>query len=111
MGTKQKKEIEVDWDKVHQSNFENAAFNPTKWIWKAIDLLVTAKKLEPEIIDTWDKIEKCLDDPAIPTPANYLQESYFMLTSFAVENLLKAKLVQDEQTHYREKFGPVTKSV
>jgi len=110
MGTKQKKEIEVDWDKVHQSNFENAAFNPTKWIWKAIDLLVTAKKLEPEIIDTWDKIEKCLDDPAIPTPANYLQESYFMLTSFAVENLLKAKLVQDEQTHYREKFREIMAS-
>lgn len=110
MGTKQQKEIEVDWDKVHQSNFENAAFNPVKWTGKAVDLLVTAKKLEPEIIDTWAKIKECLDDPTIPTPANYLQEPYFMLISFAVENILKAKLIQSKQEEYKTNFREIMSS-
>jgi len=107
MENAQNPEIDVEWDKVHQSNFESAAFNHTSWISKAIDLLVTAKKLESDLLDVWERVEKCLKDPSIPTPANYVQESYFMVMSFAVENLFKAKLVLKNGTQYKERFREI----
>jgi hypothetical protein len=100
----QKHEVEVDWDQVHQTNFASAAFSYTKWIDKAVDLLKTAKKLEPELIDIWDKVEKSFDDDNISIPANYYQESYFMIISFAVENILKAKYIQLYGRQCSEKF-------
>ena len=39
----------VDWDSVHRSNYEAAAFNVSGWLSKARSLYVSAKALEPEV--------------------------------------------------------------
>lgn len=110
MTSEQTENSDVDWDQVHQQNFASDAFTTTKWIDKAIDLLKTAKKLEPEIISTWDMVEKSFKDDNVSIPANYCQQPYFMIISFAVENILKAKYIQSHRRQCREKFISVMNS-
>jgi len=95
---------DVDWDYVHRSNFEQAAFWDVNWIRKAKDLFESAKKLEPELIRVWESYRARAKDFKTPLAPDYYQGTYFMLLAFAVENLLKATAVARNSIKYREEF-------
>jgi hypothetical protein len=46
-------EQQIDYMKVHQLNFESAAFSATKWIQKGIDLFEYAKIFASKILKVW----------------------------------------------------------
>lgn len=92
------------WDDVAKINFENAAFNPNKWVLKAVDLLKTAKTLEPDLIKLWRRVDSTIDSDSFSAPDNYSHEPYFMLMSFSIENLLKAKIIENNGLKYKMGF-------
>ncbi len=93
----------VNWDDVHVSNYESAAFWDVKWISKARDLYECAKKLEPEVVRIWENRRAVSSNESVRLQADHYQGVYFMLLSYAVENLLKASLVAKNGSQYKEK--------
>lgn len=94
----------VDWSVVHRSNFESVAFSSSKWIQKGIDLFESAKLLEPGIQELWDYWRSRSEGkPATHVPDHFL-DTYFMLMSFCVENLLKAALIEARSAQYKRDF-------
>ena len=94
----------VDWDYVHRSNFENAAFSELQWIRKAKSLYEAAKKLEAEVVSIWENRQAHAKDVSVRLTADHYQGPYFMLIAFAVENLLKAAAVASSREKYRSQF-------
>jgi len=95
---------EVNWDAVHRSNFESAAFWDVNWIAKARSLYECARKLEPEVLRVWESYRaKSRNEPVDLLP-DHFQGTYFMLLSFAVENVLKAAAVAKHGRRYKEEF-------
>ncbi len=104
MNEAQEGDAGVDWDSVHRSNFESAAFGPHKWINKAIDLFESAKLFEPKLLQLWEHWRaKSKGHPTAHVSDHYLG-TYFMLMSFCVENLLKAALIQVKGLSYKRDF-------
>lgn len=100
----------VDWNVVHRSNFESAAFSSAKWIQKGIDLFESAKLLEPSIQELWGYWRsKSEGRPAAHVPDHFLG-TYFMLMSFCVENFLKAALIQAGSSQYKRDFKSCVES-
>lgn len=100
----------VDWNVVHRSNFESAAFSSAKWIQKGIDLFESAKLLEPSIQELWSYWRsKSEGRPAAHVPDHFLG-TYFMLMSFCVENFLKAALIQAGSSQYKREFKSCVES-
>ena len=94
----------VDWDRVHRSNFEMAAFWNVNWIGKARSLLQCARLLEPEVVKVWDSYLARSRGEANTLLADHYQGPYFMLLSFAVESLLKATAVAQNSPRYKAEF-------
>lgn len=94
----------VDWNVVHRSNFESAAFSSAKWIQKGIDLFESAKLLEPRIRELWSYWQSKSEGKPVAHVPDYFLGTYFMLMSFCVENFLKAALIQVEGAQYRREF-------
>lgn len=100
----------IDWNVVHRSNFESAAFSSVKWIQKGIDLFESAKLLEPKIQELWGYWRsKSEGQPAAHVPDHFLG-TYFMLMSFCVENFLKAALIQAGSSQYKRDFRSCVES-
>ena len=95
---------DVDWDSVHRSNFEQAAFMHINWIRKARELFESAKVLEPAVARVWESYRARLKGDQTPLAPDYYQGTYFMLLFFAVENLLKAAAIGRNATEYQEEF-------
>ena len=94
----------VDWDSVHRSNYESAAFNVSGWLSKAQSLYVSAKALEPQVSRLWESYRaRHRGEPGPLLPDHYLG-TYFMLMAFAVENLLKAGAVAQRGMEYKATF-------
>jgi hypothetical protein len=94
----------VDWDAVHRSNYERTAFGASDWILRAWDLYESARRLEPEVLRVWERYRELSEGSAGNYPRNYCQGVYFMLLSFAVENLLKAAVIAKKGGQYRQDF-------
>src|SRR2546426_2171185 len=94
----------VDWDSVHRSNFESAAFWDIHWIRKARDLYEAAKKLEPEVLRVWESYLARMRNMTAPLAPDHYQGPYFMLIAFSVENLLKAAAIARNNAEYRAEF-------
>ena len=94
----------VDWDAVYKSNFESAAFWDVHWITKARDLYESARKLEPAMEIVWDSYRARARTLAGPLEPDHYNGPYFMLVSYAVENLLKAAAVSRNGFRYKENF-------
>ena len=99
----------IDWDRVHRSNFEAAAFRDINWISKARGLYESARKLEPEVVRLWESYLALMRGEANSSPGDHCQGPYFMLLSFAVENLLKAAAVARNSVRYRADFRAMSK--
>ena len=81
------------------------------WVDKADKLLEASKILEPQIRDYWNVVmnnakegryNKGGEPPHIP-PSN-IQDPYFILISYALENLLKALIIRDRSDEIRSRF-------
>lgn len=94
----------VDWNAVHLSNYESVAFWDVRWISKARDLYESARKLEPEVIRVLENRRAVSRRQTRNIQPDHYQGVYFMLLSFAVENLLKAAAIAKESARYREDF-------
>ena len=95
---------DVNWDAVHRSNFESAAFWDVHWIAKARSLYECAKKLEPDVVAVWDSYRAKSRNESVELRPDHFHGTYFMLLSFAVENLLKAAAVAKHGRQYQEEF-------
>jgi len=82
------------------------------WVDKADKLLEASKILEPQIRDYWSivindakegRYNKGGEPPHIP-PSN-IQDPYFILISYALENLLKALIIRDRSDEIRSRFA------
>lgn len=93
-----------DWDRVHATNYEARVFWDIHWIRSADALIASAQELEPRIAELWESYRKHHQDREHPLKADLYQGPYFMLLAFAVENLLKASLVQRRSAEYRRQF-------
>lgn len=97
-------EDQIDWDRVHRSNYESAAFWDIKWIDKARNLYECAKKLEPEVLRVWESYRaKSRSEDARLLP-DHFQGAFFMLMAYAIENLLKAAAVASHSQRYKADF-------
>ncbi len=95
---------QVDWDYVHRSNFESAAFWDINWIGKARNLFEAAKRLEPEVILVWESYRAHAKDATVPLKPDHFHGPYFMLLAFATENLFKAAAVARNGSKYKAAF-------
>ena len=82
------------------------------WVDKADKLLEASKILEPQIRDFWNVVinnakegryNEGGEPPHIP-PSN-IQDPYFILISYALENLLKALIIRDRSDEIRSQFA------
>jgi len=94
----------VDWDAVHKSNFESAAFWDVHWIAQARDLYESARKLEPALEAVWDSYRERAKNFGARLEPDHYNGPYFMLMSFAVENLLKGAAISRNSLEYKRKF-------
>ena len=100
---------DTDWDRVHRSNYERAAFWDINWISTARHLYECAKTLEPEVAAVWESYRAKSHDMSLPLKPDHYQGVYFMLLAFAVENLLKAAAVTQRSHEYRDAFRATKK--
>ncbi len=82
------------------------------WVDKADKLLEASKILEPQIRDYWNVVRnnakegrynKGGEPPHIP-PSD-IHDPYFILISYALENLLKALIIRDRSDEIRSEFA------
>ena len=95
---------DVNWDAVYKSNFESAAFWDVHWTAKARDLYESARKLEPAMEAVWDSYRARAKNLSGSLEPDHYNGPYFMLASYAVENLLKAAAVSRNSFKYKENF-------
>ncbi len=84
----------------HQNSkqFPDTVLDPEAWKRSARALIEAATLLEPSVEKFWTDVN---------TGAGWNDEGvaiYFMLCSFALENLLKARLVEQQQSNIRKAF-------
>jgi len=97
-------ERKFDWDGFDSRRYESTAFDEKEWISTARALYESARKLEPDLIRVWEKWREVFKGRAHRHPSNPCQGAYYMLLSFAVENLLKAAAISKNGEQYREQF-------
>jgi hypothetical protein len=94
----------VSWDAVYLSNYELTVFWDVHWVSNARDLYECAKKLEPEILRVLENYRAVSRKEATRLEPDHYQGVYFMLLSYAMENLLKAAVISREGRRYKEEF-------
>jgi hypothetical protein len=94
----------INWDAVFLSNYESTVFWDVHWISKARDLYECARKLEPDVLRVLESYGSVSRNEGSKLLSDHYQGVYFMLLSFAVENLLKAALIAKKGSQYREEF-------
>ena len=97
-------EEDVSWDWVYKQNHESHAFWHIHWISKANDLFLSAKVLEPHVLQYWTECEKASQMPQPRFPSDNYTGTYFMLIAFCVENYLKALIVRENSLIFKESF-------
>ena len=85
--------------------------NPRRWVEIANEMIEATNILEPQLRKFWivatknvqlEKLGKS-DEHSINPPPN-LHGPYFILTSYAIENLLKALIIRDRRDEIRSQF-------
>jgi hypothetical protein len=85
--------------------------NPRLWVAKADEMLEASKVLEPQLRQYWsvvmtnakeEKYDKGSEHPDTPPPN--LHGPYFILVSYALENLFKALIVGERSDEIRSQF-------
>lgn len=82
----------------YSKQFQDTVLDPEAWKRSAGALIEAAALLEPSVEKFWEDVK---------TGAGWNDEGvaiYFMLCSFALENLLKARLVKQQQSEIKNAF-------
>ena len=84
---------------------------PFSWITQADELIPSSRKFEPSIRKYWltvsnyfDSKEGTYNPPPEFKPKKLLQSTYFMLVAYAIENYLKAVLIAEFETSYKNEI-------
>lgn len=97
-----KKYKKINWDEVHRSNYSARLLDINAWIKEADILLCSASLLELKVIKIWDELKAIYQgQKSQPINTGYIG-TYFMLISFAIENILKAKIILKNQIKFRK---------
>jgi len=92
---------ETDWDYVTRSNYHSTFRFADNWIMKANQLIEAAGDLESSVRQAWIDLMRWYQARAeVVTPSSGVFPIYFMLLGFAVENLIKARLLMDNQVEF-----------
>ena len=94
----------MKWTRTHKSIFSSRLLNVTEWLKKADDLIDTASLLETKVIQVWDDLKsEHLGKEVTPKHkrTGYFG-TYFMLMAFAIENILKAKIISKKRLEFRK---------
>jgi hypothetical protein len=90
----------------------NQLLEPWLWLEKANKFLEAAEVLKPKLRDYWNIVHTHAREgrydkggsPPKKTPSE-LHGPYFILVSYALEDLLKALIIQDRGNEIRDQFG------
>ena len=89
----------------------DALLDPWLWLELANPLLEASKVLEPQLRDYWNVVQtnfkegRYSEGGAPPkTPSSNLHSPYFILVSYALENLFKALIIRDQSDEIRSQF-------
>lgn len=87
--------------------FETTTFNSDRWLQKAFDLFESAKLFDASISAVWESSRARHRGEIVPPAQDHYQGAHFMLLSFAVENILKAAIVQRNRRQFLLDFDDV----
>ena len=93
----------IDWSEVHLSNYESAVFGMFSWRTAAKKLFMSAKVLEPHVLEMWESYRAASKGDGELKP-DYHQGVYFMLIAYAIENILKAMIVRRFNYELKKSF-------
>jgi hypothetical protein len=92
----------IDWKGVFKRIYKSKALRAKLWKEKASDLILVASFLEPEIDRVWEIMKKASQGQNVALGNSRIIGIYLMLVSFAVENMLKARLIEMNLHEYRK---------
>jgi hypothetical protein len=98
MGNVRKKKYTADWQKISMSLYQDTIVSVSSWLTKAIALLDSAALLEPKVNEFWQTWRRHIKDKSVRMKSDKYISVYLMLTSFAVENLLKSIIVRERRS-------------
>ena len=98
MGNVRKKKYTADWQKISMSSYQDTIVSVSSWLTKAIALLDSAALLEPKVNEFWQTWRRHIKDKSVRMKSDKYISVYLMLTSFAVENLLKSIIVRERRS-------------
>jgi hypothetical protein len=100
----ERKKERTKWTRVITANFVSKLLNVRDWIKKSDDLWQSAILIESKAIQLFDDLKNInpnnLNNNKVITSPGFIG-IYFLLTSFALENILKAKLISNNCLIYR----------
>jgi len=86
---------------VNKSIFIATLLDINAWNRKANELIYSASLLEPKVIQIWNDLKSVFyGKDAKPGSTGYIG-TYFMLNAFAIENIIKAKIILKNQIKFR----------
>jgi hypothetical protein len=94
----------MEWDRVYFQNYKSKTFSENSWLKSARALIYSAKELEPKVLALWESYRANSKDKTAPLMSDDYQGPYYMLMSYAVENLFKAKIVKKESIKFKKDF-------
>jgi hypothetical protein len=93
----------IDWNEVSRDIYRSSLLSSSDWVKKANDLLATAELVAPMVAAEWQGKHARMKGLTEKWPQDH-SATYFMLTAFAVENLLKGALVISRHCEIAEEF-------
>jgi len=90
------RQSEVDWRKA----YADQVLDPARWIASAQDLLIMSRLVENDLRSRWRSFATSSDN----TDPTTIHSVYLMLIGFAVENLLKSRIVKFDRKIWRAKI-------
>ncbi len=88
------------WEKVVKSIFKTKLLDENAWLEKANDLLDSATLFEKEVYKVWDTIRQT-GGKGDKIRTGYFG-THFMLIAFAIENILKSKIISKNKIEFRK---------
>lgn len=101
---KKKGNVISDIEAIYRSNYQKL-LSENAWANKCDDLLEAASLLEPMVNKFWENWKEVFTDKSLMKQKyKYLKYlgTYFMLISYAIENLLKAAVIRKKRKEYEK---------
>ena len=93
-----------------RENYYSKLLDYQQWKLKGEQLVSAAELLEPKIQDYWvDLHEWAIKNKPYPEMDDRYNSTYFMLMSFAIENLLKALLIKNKYSEIEQELRKINR--